>query len=277
MYVMQRTLNQPARRWPTGYLGQAQPAVPPLGSSRRLDWEVRHNMPAAERQRFRRAAGLLAADLQIRNQVHQFSAHNFLGDDKCNLFALDVAWRSGFRVPLVVRSANPLRLGYPATNNLAWLAQRALRNGAQELTGRDGTLWGWVDTGDTSEQINRWIADGFSEFIVGWRGSGTGHMGIVSRLDNLVRDAQGRITDIRYVGWEANAGAGAREVVAATPTGRWRTDHGNLGQCNQAAWPPGTNIFRVFRAIHIIGLVAEDDPARRHTVVDAGGWCNLNA
>jgi hypothetical protein len=88
-------------------------------------------------------------------------------------------------------------------------------------------------------------------------------------------DANGRISDITYDGWEASSGAGARRIAAATA--RWRTDsaHTNPDHCPDGRYPPGTPMFRVFSRIHIISLVPESDRLRRQVLIRAGGRCNL--
>jgi hypothetical protein len=201
----------------------------------------------------------------------------FDGSNKCNVFDLDLAWRSGFRVPLLnIGTAAAPRYSYPRANSLTTYAARALRGGNTALLGTDATQWGWVSTQTPAAQINDNITRGDESplggrmyIIVGWRRKGTGHAGIIKRIVSKTNDT-GAIRDITYDGWEATTDQGALSLVAR----RWRiTQCGQLtGQC--PANPTG-NLLRVFCAIHIIGLVPESVEGRRGVLTGGTNVCRL--
>jgi len=262
-------------------LGLAQ-APAQSGTVERMEQEVGRilSVPAAA-DRWRFASALQPGDLLIRGSVPNFVNFNFQRSNKCNQFALDIAWRSGFRVPLIRRDA--LRVNYPICNSVVWNAERPSTENL--LAGIDRTqIWGRVDTTETADQINDWLSRfQYGCIVVGWRQSGTGHVGIVRRVTAKTIDANGRITDITYDGWEASTLAGARRVTAGSS--RWRTDRAHIRPtcANVAANPdccpggryPPQIAFRVFSRIHIISLMPESDPLRRHVMIRAGQQCRL--
>ena len=256
--------------------------IPRPSTFARVEYEVNQILasPAAVR-RWRQAGNLLSDDLYIthpsRDNNRFRPAAAFNGSNKCNVFDLDNAWRSGFRVPLLnINTAALPRYSYPRANSLTTYAERASRSAVSTLTGADGTQWGWVATQTPAAQINDNIARGDESplggrmyILVGWRRGGTGHAGIIKRIVSKADDT-GRIRDITYEGWEATTGGGAQYFAAR----RWRTANcGQLtGQCQ--ANPAGAALS-VFCAIHIIGLVPESDEARRGVLTGGTNVCRL--
>jgi hypothetical protein len=231
--------------------------------------------------RWAEAGNLQPGDLEIRhpssnnNRFRPASAFN--GANKCNVFALDIAWRSGFCVPLLnIGSSQQPRYSFPRANTLTTYAERAYNRGQAELLGSSGRQWGWVDTNIPAVDINHALNQpGYMCILVGWRRSGTGHVGIIRQIVSKTND-RGRISDIAFEGWEAT-GTGAREFVNQPPQNpprRWRTTAcGRLtGACSGN---PAGNPLEVFCAIHIIGLIPEADPDRRGVLMGSIDRCRL--
>jgi hypothetical protein len=256
--------------------------IPRPSTFAHVEYEVKQILanPAAAR-RWRQAGNLLADDLYIthpsRDNNRFRPAAAFNGANKCNVFILDMAWRSGFRVPLLNIGTPALpRYSYPRANSLTTYAARALRHGDRALRGTDGTQWGWVATQTAAAQINANIARGDESplggrmyVIVGWRRNGTGHAGIIKRIVSKTNDT-GRIGDIIYEGWEATSGQGAQSFVAR----RWR-----IAACGQLTGHctanPAGNALSVFCAIHIIGLLPESVEGRRGALTGLTNVCSL--
>ena len=251
--------------------------LPPLGTFARVQHEVDQILVnPAEARRWGAPGSLLSNGvyrLKIQHPApgaaNRFRRYSGLGSNKCNVFALDVAWRSGFRVPLLnIGSVSRPRYSYPLANSLTTYAERAYHSGDMTIRGRDGTQWGWVGTHVPATVLNDKIAQGHMLILAGWRRSGTGHVGIIRRIAYKSEDT-GPIRDITFDGWEATSKA-ARALTGR----RWRTDQcGRLtGGCRR---DPG-NSMRVFCAIHIIGLTAETDPARRGVLSPFTKKCRLS-
>jgi hypothetical protein len=246
---------------------------------------------------------LLPADVQIRhpgagaaNRFRSPSPGGFgrSGVGKSNVFALDIAWRCGFRAPLlnVGGQAHP-DFVYPLSNMLTTYAETALQgdvifNGQifppGTLLGKDGTQWGVALSLPEINLIKNDIqALGSRMYIlVGWRQSGVGHVGIIRRILNW--DGSGtsmRLTGIEYEGWEATT------ELARVSRWRWQTINCGLGpatgQCSPD--PLGSRSLRNFCAIHIIGLLPAAPlsslptapPSLRGVVVDRTDPCRLFA
>jgi hypothetical protein len=199
----------------------------------------------------------------------------FNGQNKCNVFALDIAWRSGFRVPIIniATAANPL-YSYPRANTLTTYAERAYQSADPGLSGFDRTQWGFVATQVLDTVVHNLIAQDYMLILVYWRRSGIGHVGIIRRIVNKTHDNTGRITDVEYEGWEASSGQGARIVGPRTDSRRWRTGQCNIGQCGQA-YPRHADLWRVFCAIHIVGLLPETGAPRRGVLNGTFNACRL--
>ena len=251
-------------------------APPPLGTFSRVEHEVSRILAnPTEAAHWGVPGSLLPGDGVYRLQIqhpsaaaNQFRRYHFRNANKCNVFALDIAWRSGFRVPLLnIGTGNRPRYSYPRANPLTTYAERAYGSSDISLRGASGTQWGWVWTPISATQINEEIAQGFLYILVGWRRSGIGHVGIIRRVTAKTDDT-GRIRDITYEGWEATSTAA--QVLNGR---RWRTDQcGQLtGQCQRDRG----NQLRIFCAIHIVGLIPELDPTRRGLLTRSTNRCRL--
>lgn len=140
-------------------------------------------------------------------------AHGYAGYYKCNLFALELARRAGFEVPLASR---PRGFGYPGPDAMtADAADGALRAG-----------WGDVVTGASAEQLDSAIVRGDSAFLLTSSGHDGhhGHMGVVERVHEVAYDADGRVARIVFDGWEGRS-TGAMHLTRRT----WSTyGHGHV-------------------------------------------------
>jgi hypothetical protein len=190
--------------------------------------------------------------------ANRFRRTTFRGFNKCNLFALDLAWRSGFRVPLLnIGTRSRPRYSYPLANMLASYAERAYRRPDSALLGSDGTQWGTVVTRTPAARINEEIARGALYVLAGWRASGVGHVGIINRIISKLDDI-GRIRTITFDGWEATSRRA--ELLNGR---RWSTDLCSqfTVPCGQR-YPRGTKLLRVFCALHIKFDFRYDAPER---------------
>ena len=244
--------------------------APPLGTFGRAAYEINRIVThPAEASRWGFGGSLLSNGnyrLRIRipgpDNLNLFRRYDFRDANKCNLFGLDMAWRAGFRVPVLRRRRKTRPYTYPLANMLTTYAERAFRRGDTVLRGRDGTQWGWMASRLPAEVLNSMIAQGHLFIITGWRRSGTGHVGIVGRVISKTLDI-GPVRNIVYDGWEA-----LRRRAKAVTGRRWRTVQcGPLtDQCQRM---PG------YCAIHLIGLTPESDASRRSVVERWVGKCRL--
>jgi hypothetical protein len=252
-----------------GLVDQAAPVAPapPLGTFGRVQYEIAQIL-GAEAGRWSIPGSLLSNGnyrLQIEHPGsginNRFRRYSFQDNDKCNLFALDVAWRSGFRVPIlnIGNQAHP-RYSYPLANTLTSYAEHAIRHGSPRLRGVGGDAWGAPQTGTPLAVINLAIRYlGALAIVVGWRRSGMGHVGIIHKIGGLTYDSSRHITSITYDGWEATGVHGASNVIGRN----WRTTN-NCGPVTgvHQANPPGP-LLHVFCRIHIISLIPERIRANR--------------
>ena len=130
-------------------------------------------------------------------------ASGYAGSYKCNLFALEIARRSGFKVPLVAREAG---WGYPSSESVTSDAT----TGAVEP-------WAQVATGATAEQLDSAIVNGGSAFMISGAGSEgrAGHMALVERVREIHYDDQGQVAQVVFDGWEARS-RGAQYLTERT-------------------------------------------------------------
>lgn len=137
----------------------------------------------------------------------------YQGYYKCNLFALEMARRAGFQVPLMARTRG---YSYPHPDRVAAdAADGGLRAG-----------WGRVATGETVEQLNAAIDSGDRAFMLTGSGHGdhAGHMGVVERVHEVHYDDEGEIERVVFDGWEARSN-GAEHLTRRT----WNR-YGNRGE-----------------------------------------------
>ena len=254
-----------------------RPPLPPAGTPALGTFaRVRSEIDAAliteeEARRWGVRGSLLSQDnyrLRIQHPgpgaLNRFRRYHFRGANKCNLFALDIAWRSGFRVPILNIAARkaPPRYSYPLANMLTTHAERAFQAGETVLKGRDGTPWGWMASRSPAEDLNGMISQGQLFIIAGWRRSGTGHVGIIGQINAKIRES-GPIRKIVYSGWEP---LGSK--ATALPNRTWRTvPCSDTRHCQKNT--------RGYCAIHLIGLYPEPAAARRAALTRILRKCRL--
>ena len=131
-------------------------------------------------------------------------AHGYSGYYKCNLFAMELARRAGFEVPVASR---PRGYGYPGPDAVtADAADGALREG-----------WGRVVTGQSAEAIDSAIVRGDGAFMLSASGRDGhhGHMGVIERVHSIDYDADGHVARIVFDGWEGRS-TGAMHLTRRT-------------------------------------------------------------
>lgn len=181
-------------------------------------------------------ASTLAAPARDGNDAHfnVLDANGYAGFYKCNLFALEVARRAGYAVPVVGRIRG---FGFPDPDRLV----RDAEDGA--LANR----WGDVVTTATESTLRDLARRDDRALLV--VGSGTegraGHVGVVANVRKIERDAHGDVVRFVYDGWEARP-HGAEYIEART----WNR-YGN---------PGGTNARNGFGRIEILALQRAADP-----------------
>jgi hypothetical protein len=151
----------------------------------------------------------LASDLstEVPGGVARFNvrdARGYEGYYKCNLFAMELARRGGFQVPVVGRARG---WGYPSPN------------GVTDDAG-DGRLhgdWAQIATGMSAQAVDGAITSGSGAFMLTGHGSGdrAGHMGIVERIHEIDYAEDGTVRRVVYDGWEARRD-GAQHLTRRT-------------------------------------------------------------
>lgn len=131
-------------------------------------------------------------------------ARGYEGYYKCNLFALELARRGGFQVPVIGRARG---WGYPAPNGVT-------DDAADGQLNRD---WARVATGMSAEQVDGAITSGRGAFMLTGHGNNgrAGHMGIVERIHEIDYDDEGNIRRVIFDGWEARRN-GAQHLTRRT-------------------------------------------------------------
>jgi hypothetical protein len=136
---------------------------------------------------------------RVRGGVARFNvadAGGYGGARKCNLFALEVAHRAGFRVPLVGRRHG---VGFPGADAMAREAGR-------------GEAGNWASVADAwaPDAIAAARSKGACVLLVSASpGRAQGHVVVVDRVTEIVRGLDGSVARVGYVGWDAGA-TGAR-------------------------------------------------------------------
>lgn len=246
--------------------------IPSLGTFARAAYEINQvvaNPAEAVRWGY---GGSLLSDSHYRLHIkypgpgapNRFRRYHFRDANKCNLFGLDMAWRSGFKVPILNRGTKTRPYTYPLANMLTTYAERAFRRDETALRGRDGTQWGWMASRLPAEVLNGMIAQGQLFIITGWRRSGTGHVGIVGKVQSKILDT-GPVRNIVYDGWEA-----LRRRAKAVTGYPWHTV-----QCGPLTGSKCQKKTKGFCAIHLIGLMPEPNPAQRGVVERWLSKCRL--
>lgn len=165
--------------------------------------------------------------------------------NKCNIFALDICWRSGIKVPVfrmrnvpnhtgacdsAANIANHRVLSYPLANMLTRIAEDAREHDRTDLEDVFGQKYGELvsnfdpapeNRARTLEtQINDRISDGDVMILVAHNvnNSRSGHVGIIRSVHRLLIDTPNTprgnsgILAIDYAGWEATSSRGAVRV-----------------------------------------------------------------
>lgn len=121
------------------------------------------------------------------------------GDYKCNLLAFELAFRAGLQVPLIGRGRG---WGYPGPSLVMDEVEegRAIEQWARRVARTD------------LASLQALTAAGAALLIVGRGADGRpGHVGIVDEFHRVEHDPAGRITEVEYTGWEANAEGGRHQ------------------------------------------------------------------
>lgn len=266
---------------PRALFGSSPTATTPptLGTIQRIEHEMNQILSSNDEAQRWGVNGSLQDRLEIRRFMSSpgwapnipFRSANYQRCNKCNVFALDLGWRCGFNVPVISYDYANIgrRYTFPLANQLTTYAQRVFDRGSTELIGADGTTrWGWVETGNPRTETNAYIDDGWFYILVGWRRSGTGHVGVIRRIDALTKNPSGGVQSISYEGWEATS------TRASHLTGReWRTTQCSVTTSCQSG---SANTLGSFCAIHIICLDWQPDQAQRAVQVAHVNKCRLN-
>jgi Rod binding domain-containing protein len=140
------------------------------------------------------------ADFVVRKAL------GYQGYNKCNLFALELARRAGFSVPVVDRGEG---WGFPSSN------------GVTKDAATDGKLrkgWAKVVENESAEILDSAIVHGQRAFILAGSGrdNAQGHMAVVERIRSIEYAQDRSIRRIVFDGWEARPIAGAEHLVQRT-------------------------------------------------------------
>lgn len=139
-------------------------------------------------------------------------ANGFEDCYKCNLFAFELAYRSGLSTPIMGRGRG---WGYMGPRGLV----------DQIESGRVDGRWATVADGRSLEEVTRATDQGVPFMMVGeGRDGRAGHVGIVDQVHRIERGPSGEITRIEYSGWEAN-GDGAHYRRRTWGMGRFASIH----------------------------------------------------
>jgi Rod binding domain-containing protein len=128
----------------------------------------------------------------------------YQGYYKCNLFALEVARRAGFDVPMRARETG---MGYPLSNQIT--------NDAAD--GQMERGWARVVTSSSPGSLDRGLSDGNRALMLTGAGhdGARGHMAVVEKIHSIDRASDGSIERIVFDGWEARPD-GARHLRERT-------------------------------------------------------------
>lgn len=172
-------------------------------------------------------------------------ALGYRGYYKCNLFALEMARRAGYEVPVVGRARG---WGYPGPTSITEDAAADRRMEGE---------WSRVVTGVSGESLDGALRAGQRAFMLVGASTGErqGHMAVLERVHRLDYAADGRVQRVEFDGWEAR-GDGARHLVRRT----W-----NLEGVGGGPDPRGG-----FGRIEVLELQRADRGARAEVVVGGG-------
>lgn len=192
----------------------AFPGDPDAGSVGRLRQAATELLAGGGDQRFSQDGTLLPRDLRsdfatdtpdgARARFNVNDARGYRGYYKCNLFALELARRAGYDVPVVGR---PHGWGFPGPTAVAEdAADRRLEGG-----------WARVVTGAAAETLDGALGRGERAFLLTGAGAEgrQGHMAVLERVHRVDYGDDGRVDRVVFDGWEAR-GDGARHLVRRT-------------------------------------------------------------
>lgn len=252
------------------WLGDIAKAPAALGTFDRVQEEADKVISSgAAAARWGVGGSLTSADITIEHPgpeaANRFRRTALKDFPKSNVFALDIAWRSGFHVPLLdIGTSGRQEFIYPLANMLTSVAEAAIGGGppfdvalaGADLCGKNRT-WGAamvpLSVASIHAKIEGKDKSGSQMFLlVGWRPTGTGHIGIISHIHSiryrLVSSVQVGVVDIVYDGWEAQTDR-ARRVSKS---------HWSTAKCERAVAkcpaPLKSRSLENFCAIQIIGL-----------------------
>ena len=157
-------------------------------------------------------------------------ALGYQGYNKCNLFALELARRAGFKVPVIDRGQG---WGYPSSNGVT---KDAVGDG--KLRGQ----WATVVGNESAQQLDSAIVRGGRAFMLTGSGreNAQGHMAVVERIREIQYGPDQTISRIVFDGWEARPQAGAEHLVQRS----WNVGAGSGGHLVRSG----------FDRIHILEL-----------------------
>jgi hypothetical protein len=188
----------------------------------------------------------MAVEVPAQHGVARFNvadAGGYHGARKCNLFALEIAHRAGFAVPIVAR---PHGVGFPGADGMA----------RQVGEGKAGS-WATVADGWAPGTLGACRARGGCMLAVtSAPGRAQGHVVVVDRVDEISRGENGGIRRLRVTGWDAGArGARYRSVTLAAIGSGGRFDEIHLVALRpgkHAIWTgdasPGASVLDLLRA-----------------------------
>lgn len=211
-----------AGRARNAYSGSADgaPSRPAIGAMQRVQ-ESAEEMLADRAWVWGRAGRLTTRDLsndfatEESDGVARFNVNDASGFEdcyKCNLFAFELAYRSGLSVPIMGRGRG---WGYFGPAGVV----RQIESG--RLDGR------WAAPADHLDEaaLSSAREQGRPFMIVGsGRDDRAGHVGMVDEVHRIERDSNGGIRRIEYSGWEAN-GDGAHYRRRTWGVGRFQAIH----------------------------------------------------
>jgi hypothetical protein len=272
-------------------LGDLAKAPAPLGTFDRVQEEVNKIVSSGAAARWGVAGSLTSAEVKIEHPgpetANRFRRSALKDLPKSNVFALDIAWRSGFHVPLLdVGTGGQQEFIYPLANMLTSFAEGAIGAGPPFNVLLDGTdicgknvTWGSASTPLDIAEIHNKISGKHTKgsqmfLLVGWRPTGTGHVGIISRIRWIkYRVAQATsvgILEIEYDGWEAQTDR-ARRVTKS---------HWSTAKCERTVdkcpAPLKRQSLENFCAIQIIGLRPQLILCNRGVEVQKTDVCKLS-
>ncbi len=165
-------------------------------------------------------------------------ARGYAGYYKCNLFAMELARRAGFSVPVAPRRHG---WGYVGPTGLT----------ADAADGRVRGDWARVVGDESAASLDAGIVRGERAFMLTASGADErrGHMGVVERVHEIERDARGEIVRIVFDGWEGRT-TGAMHLERRT----WSIAGQSAGDVDDTA-----GARRGFGAIELLELTRPSD------------------